>query len=119
MSDNISPLILKKLVRDVRREWWRGIMEEIPEHGSKLTCSAKVRLVEKWSDESRIPVYIIEEVSDLLIDCCLLLAGLSIKGNIEPGPLKIYYKLKFRKMPNDYLRAMHHKTKKKLASPAF
>ena len=118
--ENINPLKLESLVDDIHIAWWNTSIEDLSKTGNELKDSTKDELVQKWSDESRIPVDQIKEVSDNLINCCLWLAKFKNRGQIYSGIPKIYYKLKFRKLATEYLNIINSKAKSKhMMDPAL
>ena len=103
-------LHLNKLIDDVHKLWWDTPIKQLSQNGNQIPQSGRTQLVQKWSDESRISVKQINEISDSLITCLTWLAKFRHRGQIYSGVQKMYYKLKYRRMAVQLLNLLYRKT---------
>ena len=102
-------LHLNSLIDDVEKVWWDTPVNQLCSNGNEIPEPGKTQLVQKWSDESKISVQELNEISENLIYCLTWLAKLRRPGQIYSGVEKIYYKLKFRRMAVRMLSLMYRK----------
>lgn len=113
-----KPLHLTNLIDDVHKVWWDTPVSQLSRNGNKIPQSDKLKLVQKWSDESNISVEEINEISEQLITCLTWLAKFRNRGQIYSGVQKIYYKLKYRRMAVQLLDLLYRNNRLNIALKA-